>query len=118
MWSIPAAAIMSSNEVLVNPDFADGVVVGARCSEYASGAASDGALGDEVPSTADRSGDNIRNRAGRYSSAGAASSNYCCLSASQRRHTNQHYATANFSRRAGEVECAAELNLRQARRQS
>jgi len=50
LWPTPAAAIMSSNEVLVKLGFTGGVAVGARRSEYAT-AASDRALGDKVPST-------------------------------------------------------------------
>ena len=46
---------MSFNEVLVNPFFADGAAVGARRTEHADGAASDSALGYEVPSAANRS---------------------------------------------------------------
>src|SRR5271157_4072568 len=46
---------MSSNEVLVDPDYTGGAAVGARCSEPATAAASDSALGDEVPCAANRS---------------------------------------------------------------
>src|SRR5271165_2549887 len=60
LWPTPAADIMSSNEVLVNPGLAGGVAMGAGRSERAA-AASDRALGDEVPPTANRSFDAICN---------------------------------------------------------
>ena len=50
---------MSSNEVLVNSGLAGGVALGAGCSERTTAAASDRALGDEVPPTANRSFDAI-----------------------------------------------------------